>query len=57
MAKKQLATSFDANTLDTFRKKCDEYNIKMNTVLETFMNDFNNNKYTVEVNIVKSNDV
>ena len=40
MARKQFATSIDTEIADNFRKACDEYGVKMNVVLETFMKQF-----------------
>ena len=35
--RKQFATSIDTDILDEFKKNCDEYGLKMNTVLEALM--------------------
>lgn len=40
MARKQFATSIDTEIADNFRKACDEYGVKMNVILETFMKQF-----------------
>lgn len=40
MARKQFATSIDTEIAADFRKACEEYGVKMNVVLETFMKQF-----------------
>lgn len=48
--KKQLNTPIQADILDNFRIACNEYNLKMNTVLEALLQDFNNNNYDIIIN-------
>ena len=40
LEKKQLNTPINSLILDDFRKACDQYNLKMNVVLEALMNEF-----------------
>ena len=49
MARKQFATSIDTEISDNFRKVCDEYNLKMNVVLEAFMMQFSKQEFKVEI--------
>lgn len=41
MAKKQWSTTFDEETLKTFQKTCEEYDMKANAILEALMKFFN----------------
>ena len=47
--RKAFATSIDTNISDNFKKVCEDYNLKMNVVLETFMQQFANQEFKVEV--------
>ena len=47
--RKAFATSIDTNISDNFKKVCEDYNLKMNVVLETFMQQFANQDFKVEV--------
>lgn len=47
--RKQFATSIDTNISDEFKKTCDEYGLKMNTVLEALMKDFSSGNYSITV--------
>lgn len=47
--RKAFATSIDTNISDNFKKVCEDYNLKMNVVLETFMQQFSNQEFKVEV--------
>lgn len=47
--RKQFATSIDTDILDNFKKSCDEYGLKMNTVLEALMKDFSTGNYSITV--------
>ena len=47
--RKQFATSIDTDILDEFKKSCDEYGLKMNTVLEALMQDFSSGSYSITV--------
>lgn len=47
MDKKQLNTPIQSDILDSFRIACNEYNLKMNVVLESLMNDFSNGNYNI----------
>ena len=38
--RKQYTTSIDTNISDNFKKTCEDYNVKMNVVLEAFMKQF-----------------
>lgn len=48
--KKQLNTPIQADILDNFRIACNEYNLKMNTVLEALLQDFIDNNYDIIIN-------
>lgn len=47
--KKNFATSIDSEISDNFKKTCDEYGLKMNTVLEALMQDFSSGNYSINV--------
>lgn len=47
MDKKQLNTPIQSNILDNFRTACNDYNLKMNVVLEVLMKDFSNGNYDI----------
>lgn len=47
--RKQFATSIDADISNDFKKACDEYGLKMNTVLEALMKDFSSGNYSITV--------
>lgn len=47
--RKQFATSIDTDISDSFKKTCDEYGLKMNTVLEALMKDFSSGNYSITV--------
>lgn len=47
--RKQFATSIDTDISDGFKKTCDEYGLKMNTVLEAFMKQFAEQEFKIEV--------
>lgn len=49
MARKQWATSIDTEISDKFKETCDRYGLKMNTVIEVLMSDFNNGDYAITV--------
>ena len=49
LEKKQLNTPINALILDDFRKACDQYNLKMNVVLEALMNEFIDGNYELTV--------
>lgn len=49
IAKKNLTTPIEQDILETFKNTCSEYGIAMNTILESFMNDFNNGNYTITI--------
>lgn len=46
--RKQFATSIDTDISDNFKKTCDSYNLKMNVVLEAFMQQFSEQQFKVE---------
>ncbi len=45
--KKQLNTTINGTVLDSFKTACDDYNLKMNTVLEALLQDFSNGDYDI----------
>lgn len=47
--RKQFATSIDTDISDDFKKACDEYGLKMNTILEALMKDFSSGNYSITV--------
>ena len=47
LMKKQLNTPVDGDILDNFRNACNDYNLKMNVVIEAFMKDFSNGGYDI----------
>lgn len=47
--RKQFATSIDEDAANLFREACDARGIKMNTVLEAFMMEFAESKFSVEI--------
>lgn len=49
MARKNFATSIEEVTADNFRKSCDQRGVKMNVVLEAFMNQFSDNEFSIEI--------
>ena len=49
LEKKQLNTPINSLILDDFRKACDQYNLKMNVVLEALMNEFIDGNYKLTV--------
>lgn len=49
MMRKQFTTTIDTNISDKFKKTCDSYNLKMNVVLESFMQQFSDQEFKVEI--------
>lgn len=47
--RKQFTTSIDTNISDNFKKTCERYNLKMNVVLEAFMQQFTDQQFKVEI--------
>ena len=47
--RKQFASSIDTEISDRFKKTCDSYNLKMNVVLEAFMQQFSDQEFKVEI--------
>lgn len=47
--RKAFTTSIDTDISDTFKKSCENYGLKMNVVLETFMQQFINQEFKVEI--------
>lgn len=47
--RKQFTTSIDTNISDKFKKTCESYNLKMNVVLEAFMQQFSEQQFKVEI--------
>lgn len=46
--RKPFATSIDTNISDNFKKTCDDYDLKMNVVLESFMKQFSEHEFKIE---------
>lgn len=46
--RKPFATSIDTDISDSFKKICDDYDLKMNVVLETFMKQFSEHQFKIE---------
>ena len=46
--RKPFATSIDTDISDSFKKACDDYDLKMNVVIETFMKQFANHEFKIE---------
>ena len=46
--RKPFATSIDTDISDSFKKTCDEYGLKMNVVLEAFMQQFSDQEFKIE---------
>ena len=49
MSRKQFATSIDTDVANRFRNSCDKRGIKMNVVLEAFMNQFADDEFQVKI--------
>ena len=49
MGKKQFTTSIDTDTSSKFKTACEERGVKMNVVLEAFMNQFSSNEFAVRI--------
>lgn len=47
--RKQFTTSIDTEISNDFKKTCENYNLKMNVVLETFMQQFSEQQFKVEI--------
>lgn len=47
--RKQFATSIDTDISGKFKETCDSYNLKMNVVLEAFMQQFSDQEFKVEI--------
>lgn len=47
--RKQFATSIDTDISDNFKKTCESYNLKMNVVLEAFMQQFSDQQFKIEI--------
>lgn len=47
--KKVLNTPIQADILDNFKSTCNEYNLKMNTVLEALLSDFSSGNYDIVI--------
>lgn len=46
--RKQFATSIDTDISDNFKKTCDDYDLKMNVVIEAFMKQFSEHEFKIE---------
>lgn len=44
-----FATSIDTGISDQFKKTCDNYGLKYNTVLEAFMRQFSDHEFKLEI--------
>ncbi len=49
MARKTFTTSIDTDISDRFKCTCEEYGLKMNVVLEAFMNQFADHQFKLEI--------
>lgn len=49
MARKQFTTSIDTDISDRFKSTCEDYGLKMNVVLEAFMNQFADHQFKLEI--------
>ena len=47
--RKPFTTSIDTDISDNFKKTCESYNLKMNVVLEAFMQQFSEQQFKVEI--------
>lgn len=47
--RKAFTTSIDTDISDTFKNACENYGLKMNVVLETFMQQFSKQEFKVEI--------
>ena len=47
--RKQFTTSIDTDISGKFKDTCDNYNLKMNVVLEAFMQQFSDQQFKVEI--------
>lgn len=47
--RKQYTTSIDTEISRNFKETCDSYNLKMNVVLEAFMQQFSDQEFKVEI--------
>lgn len=47
--RKQFSTSIDTNISDNFKNTCEDYGLKMNVVLEAFMQQFSEQQFKIEI--------
>ena len=47
--RKHFTTSIDTDISGRFKETCDSYNLKMNVVLESFMQQFSDQQFKVEI--------
>ena len=47
--RKQFTTTIDTDISGKFKEICDNYNLKMNVVLEAFMQQFSEQQFKVEI--------
>lgn len=47
--RKTFATSIDTDISDSFKNTCEDYNVKMNVVLEAFMKQFSDQEFKLEI--------
>lgn len=47
--RKQFSTSIDTNISDSFKNTCEDYGLKMNVVLEAFMQQFSEQQFKIEI--------
>lgn len=47
--RKQFTTSIDTDISEPFKATCESYNLKMNVVIEAFMQQFSDQQFKVEI--------
>lgn len=47
--RKQFSTSIDTDISDNFKDTCENYGLKMNVVLEAFMQQFTEQQFKIEI--------
>lgn len=46
--RKPFTTSIDTDISETFKRTCEDYDLKMNVVLEAFMRQFSEHDFKIE---------
>lgn len=46
--RKPFTTSIDTDVSDIFKKICEDYDLRMNVVLEAFMRQFSDHEFKIE---------